>query len=35
MIAHVGAVPLEELAGLVPAAGAVWMAMRARLRTPR
>ena len=35
MIAHVGALPLEELAGLVPAAGAVWMAMWGRFRTPR
>ena len=31
MIAHVGAVPLEELAGLVPAAGAVWLALRTRV----
>ena len=32
MIAHVAAVPLEELAGLLPAAGAVWLALRARIR---
>ena len=32
--AHVGAVPLEELLTLAPAAGAFWLALRQRLRFP-
>ena len=32
IVAHVGAVPVEELLGLAPAAGAFWLALRARLR---
>jgi len=29
ILGHVGAVPVEELLGLVPAAGACWLALRA------
>ena len=31
MLAHVGPVPLEELLWLLPAAGAWWLALRARI----
>ena len=31
-LAHVGAVPVEELLTLAPAAGALWLALRMRLR---
>jgi|NGEPerStandDraft_13_1074530.scaffolds.fasta_scaffold01271_2 hypothetical protein len=30
-LAHVGGVPLEELLSLAPAAGAFWLALRARV----
>ena len=30
MIAHVAGLPFEELAAMVPAAGAVWFALRSR-----
>jgi hypothetical protein len=31
MLAHVGAVPLEELLSLLPAAGTAWFALRSRI----
>jgi hypothetical protein len=34
-LAHVGAVPLEELAALAPAAGAFWLALRAQLSSSK
>jgi hypothetical protein len=32
ILAHVAGVPLEELLSLAPAAGAFWLALRARMR---
>jgi hypothetical protein len=32
ILAHVAGVPLEELLWLAPAAGAFWLALRARMR---
>jgi hypothetical protein len=34
-LAHVGAVPVEELAALAPAAGTLWFALRAQLSSSR
>jgi hypothetical protein len=33
-LAHIGAVPVEELLALAPAAGALCLALRARLSLP-
>ena len=31
ILAHVGGMPVEELLSLAPAAGALWLALRARV----
>jgi hypothetical protein len=34
IVAHVAGIPLEELLSLLPAVGAVWVALRAKARGP-